>query len=277
MAIRDRDLAGIGENASTIGLLHRPGVVLVRPSVNGPVHEFYDDVTRPLYELYGRLFAFQGPGLPADGPVTLNLMAMAQTDANGAPVSTTARVALEAHELTHDLQRQLADLSLLPLALARPIGDSTNHLEVVAYIVGETVQYGMLQAELMIPQLPQQDLAAIRRAMETIQDDLATFTGPDAMNANRYLLKSHGGLCYRWNHLTESLIPGNRIPPAGWEQSMRDVGFGDAAIVHIRGIAAQGTAKVVGAGEFGLLGDIRTPTPSPTSTPTTTATQTDTP
>ena len=202
-----------------------------------------------------------------------------------------------AHELTHALQRHLADPlnwpdgkfppllqldqadpSLLPLALARPIGDSTNHMEVVAYIVGETVQYDLLQAELTA--LPPTDplRSPVQDLMEAIENDLATYTGPDALNANRWMLKSRpGAFFYQWNYVTESLIPGNRIPSGGWEQSLRDIGFSDASIAHIQAIASQGTAQVVGPGEVGPLGDIRTPTPTPSPTPTGTPTPTASP
>jgi len=78
----------IAENAGSIGLYYTAhGWFWYDRSVNQPVRDTYVDATRPLYELYGKLFAFQGPGLPADGPVTLSLTAMAQTDASGAPIS----------------------------------------------------------------------------------------------------------------------------------------------------------------------------------------------
>jgi len=342
----------IGEGAGTIGLYYTAqGWFWYDRSVNQPVRDAYVDATRPLYQLYGRLFAFQGPGLPADGPVTLSLTAMSRTDSSGiplslvgselvglvdgigtrvafleglnsevsggvgsgvapwaaqiaipaeyistgqisggTPVAETARVGLVAHELTHALQRQLddplywpdgkspsilqldhANPSLSPLALARPIGDSTNHMEVVAYIVGETVQYDLLQAELANPAMDQLDRARINTMMRQIEEDLATYTAPDSLNANRWMMRRHpGSFFYQWNHFTESLLPGNRVPSGGWEESMRDVGFSDAAVSHIQGIASLGTPQVVAPGEIGLLGDIRTPTPTTTPTPTST-------
>jgi hypothetical protein len=151
-------------------------------------------------------------------------------------------------------------------------------MEVVAYIVGETIQYDLLNAELADPNLSGPDQATIKAAMRKIEDDLATYTGSDQLNANRWMMKKHpGSFIYQWNHFVESLIPGHRIPPGGWEESLREIGFSDAAISHIQQVAVQGSEQFVGSGEVGLLGDIRTPTPTPTPTPTTTPTPTPTP
>jgi hypothetical protein len=200
-------------------------------------------------------------------------------------IDETGRVGLVAHEITHGLHRELSDPLYSPdgrfpsgIPLTRPIGDSTNHMEVVAYIVGETVQYDLLQDELAVLSPTDPTRAPIEDRMDQIETDLATYTGSDGLNANRYMLRQHpGGFFYQWNHFTESLIPGHRIPPGGWEESLRDIGFSDAAISHIETIAAQGTPEIVGSSEIGMFGDIRTPTPTPTATATPTLTATATP
>lgn len=319
--------SGIGASAETIELYH---------TARGWF--WYDrSVNLPLYDLYGRLLAPQGPGLPPGGPITLSLREMAAVDTNGVPISPvgselvdlvddlgirvafitggdgvapwtgqivlptaytgtgqidgntaviqTGRVGLVGHELTHAVHRELQHLLYSP-----PVIDSTNHMEVVAYIVGETVQYDLLEARLSDPTLPERQRFPIEVAQQSLANHLATYTGSDQLNANRYMLQEHStSLIYRLNHFRESLIPGHRIPPGGWEQSLRDIGFSDAAIDHIKNVASNGTAQVVGPGEIGLLGDVRTPTPTPTPTltptpspttahtPTATATQTPAP
>ena len=153
-------------------------------------------------------------------------------------------------------------------------------MEVVAYIVGETVQYDLLQAKLLDPSLPQPEGRAIEAKLTDLATNIATYTDPDQLNANRYMIQQHpGNLIYEWNHFGESIIPGHRIPPGGWEQSLREIGFSDEAIQHILDIPRNhnATPVVVGEGEISLFGDVRTPTPTPTSTPTPTPTSTPTP
>jgi hypothetical protein len=191
------------------------------------------------------------------------------------PIAQTERVALAAHELTHAVHREHGSLNYAP-----PIIDSTNHMEVVAYLVSETVQYDLLQAGLADPSLTDAERLLIEARLNRLATNIATYSGADQLNANRYMIQQHqGNVIYGWNHLRESLIPGHRIPPGGWEQSLREIGFSDEAIQHIQDIPGNhnATPESVSEGEIGLFGDVRTPTPTPTSTPTPTPSITPTP
>jgi hypothetical protein len=153
-------------------------------------------------------------------------------------------------------------------------------MEVVAYIIGETVQYDLLETRLADPNLTPPERLPIQNEMARLATNIATYTSSDQLNANRYMVQQHpGSLIYQWNHFRESIIPGHRIPPGGWEQTLREIGFTDKAIQHILDIPANHNATpiVVGEGEVSLLGNVRTPTPTPTSTPTPTASSTPTP
>src|SRR3990172_7259819 len=69
--------------------------------------------------------------------------------------SLPARVGLVAHELTHVLQRELGDPQLWPDGTLRPsptrrwLGDSTNYMEVLAYLIGVSVELDLLMAKGM--------------------------------------------------------------------------------------------------------------------------------
>ncbi len=189
------------------------------------------------------------------------------------PRYEAARVGLVAHELTHAAQRELNSPAYAPAVL-----DSTNYMEVVAYIVGETVEYDMLQAKLSAGGLLGPDLSEIEAQLLRIEKDLATYTSADGLNANRYMLVSHPDTpIYQLNHVMESLIPGNRIPPGGWEQFMRDIDFTDVEIDHVEAIASLGVAETVPEARIGALGNVQTLTPTPTTTPTPTPSTAPTP
>ncbi|MCZ6529742.1 MAG: hypothetical protein O6949_05340, partial [Chloroflexi bacterium] len=176
------------------------------------------------------------------------------------PRGEAAQVGLVAHELTHAAHRELNSPAYAPAVL-----DSTNHMEVVAYIVGETVEYDLLQAKLSAGGVSGPEAGLIDARLIKIENDLATYTGADGLNANRYMLISHSGNpIYQMNHIKESLIPGHRIPPGGWEQSLRDIGFTDVSIEHIETIANLGTAETVSKAEIGALGNVQTLSPTPT-------------
>ncbi|MFV2044321.1 MAG: hypothetical protein ACC700_13955, partial [Anaerolineales bacterium] len=178
----------------------------------------------------------------------------------------TGRIGLVAHELTHAAHRELNNPAYAPAVI-----DSTNHMEVVAYIAGETVQYDLLGAELQDPTLTPDERQAIEDKRLDLATDIATYTDSDQLNANRYVVKEHTGtFIYQLNHFKESLIPGNRIPPGGWEESFRSIGFSDQVIEHIKGIPAANnvSAVIVNPEEIGLFGEVRTPTAPQPSTPT---------
>jgi hypothetical protein len=154
-------------------------------------------------------------------------------------VERPGKVALVAHELTHLLQRELADPEYWPsggFRLAwprRPLGDSTNYMEALAYAVGNSVQLDLRAAE----GLPQD---------QQLLDDLATFTGDDAANAARYVVTRHPDIViYRQNYRIERRKQDHRIPDGGWQHWLGEVGFEQLALDHMQAQAAQGQIQVV--------------------------------
>ena len=214
-------------------------------------------------------------------------------------METPFGTALVAHELKHLLQRDLDDPYYFPSGeptLSQPrsrvVGDSTNYMEVLAYIVGETVEYDLLS------QIPEASRTAIEANRITqIQNHLATLTDSDALNATRYIVKEYNYVnVYKQNYVTEVSLSDHRIPPGCWDYWLKEVGFSDNAINHIQSIAALGTSEHIDpnlidpkTGIYSTVtptvtptaSPIPTPSPSATSTPTvsptTTPTQTDTP
>jgi cell division septation protein DedD len=203
--------------------------------------------------------------------------------ADGGQANAPANVGLVAHELTHVLERDLNDSTYwpdgrAPNAAGFPIGDSTTYMEVLSNIVGQTVEYDYLSQIPPASRLPSQTDRLLQ-----IQDNLATFTDADAHNATRYLVKSDNGVeVYRENYVHELGFADHRIPTGGWGYWLKQMGFSDAAINHISGIASQGQAISVDPAELdpqtGRLATATptstpttTPTPSPTSTQTATA------
>jgi hypothetical protein len=155
------------------------------------------------------------------------------------------RVALVAHELVHVLQRELGDPELWPSGNFRPslsrrwVGDSTNYMEVVAYIVGASVEIDLL---------PETEQTKIRQ----LSDWLATVAGEDALNATRAIVKRHkGNSIYRQNYRVEARTPSRRIPTQGWKHWLRVLGFGAQTIEHIQNLAAAGRPKVISEEELG--------------------------
>ena len=69
----------------------------------------------------------------------------------------TETLAMVAHELTHLLQRQFNQPHYWPSGGLHPgfgrrwIGDSTNYMEVISYLVGWTVEYDFTAAQDWIP------------------------------------------------------------------------------------------------------------------------------
>jgi len=157
---------------------------------------------------------------------------------------SATRVALVAHELVHVLQRELGDPEFWPSGGLRPslsrrwIGDSTNYMEVVAYIVGASVEIDLL---------PENQGAWIRR----LSDWLATVAGEDASNATRAVVKRYrNNSIYRQNYRVESRVPGLRIPTEHWGHWLGVLGFEANTIEHIRQLSVDGTAKVIGKDEL---------------------------
>jgi hypothetical protein len=180
--------------------------------------------------------------------------------------------ALVGHELTHDLQRELNDPRFFPpgsLRFEEPnrgiVGDSTNYMEVMAYIVGETIEYDLLLQKASSVGLS----AADSLRLNNIENSLATLTDPNSWNAAQSIAAYHQNCdVYLDNFVLENSLPDHRIPPGGWQHWLRETGFSDASIKHIESIAARGTPKPLPALDPNTGKIIpATPTPTITSTP----------
>jgi hypothetical protein len=163
---------------------------------------------------------------------------------NTGQAESPTRVALVAHELVHVLQRELGDPEYWPSGGLRPslsrrwIGDSTNYMEVVAYIVGASVEIDLLSKS---------QETRIRR----LSDWLATVAGEDASNATRAVVKRYrNNSIYRQNYRVESRVPGLRIPTEHWAHWLSILGFEANAIENIRQLSAVGTAKSISKDEL---------------------------
>ncbi len=148
--------------------------------------------------------------------------------------SSPARVGLVAHELTHVLQRELGDPQFWPAGTLRPsptrrwLGDSTNYMEVLAYLIGASVELDLLKAKGM-------------PVGQRLVDDLATFAADDAANAARYVAKRFPtNTIYRKNDREAARASDRRIPAGGWAHWLGKLGFSAAVGERVRAQAARG-------------------------------------
>jgi len=159
--------------------------------------------------------------------------------------SSPARVGLVAHELTHVLQRELGDPQFWPAGGLRPsrtrrwLGDSTNYMEVLAYLIGASVELDLLEAKGT-------------SAGQRLLDDLATFAGEDAPNAARYVAKRFpSNPTYSKNDRVEATVPDRRIPAGGWPHWLGRLGWSAAVVERIRAQATRGHPQRAGPGPAG--------------------------
>ena len=151
--------------------------------------------------------------------------------------SAAARIGLVAHELTHVLQRELRDPEFWPDGTLRPsrsrrwLGDSTNYMEVLAYIVGASVEQDLLWARG-------------NPGGQRLLDDIATFAAEDAANAARYVVKRFPtNATYRKNEREEATVPDQRIPAGGWPHWLQQLGFSARVVERVREQAARGNPQ----------------------------------
>lgn len=168
-----------------------------------------------------------------------------------------AKIGLVAHELTHLLQRDLRNPHYWPSGGLRPrrerrwVGDSTNFMEVVAYLVGWTVEYDLTTARLASPDLSPEAQEQTRRTLRSIKNRLATLAGRDVRNATRLVLKTFPtNAVYRNNYRLENRLPDGRIPSGGWYDWLLEMGFSRRSVDHIMVIAAQGHAEQIDPAQF---------------------------
>lgn len=162
-------------------------------------------------------------------------------------IKTPSRLGIVAHELTHLLQREFNQPhywpggGLHPARGRRWIGDSTNYMELISYLVGWTVEYdftlaGMLHADLSLKKDTEQE-----RTLKTIRKRLAAFTDSDPQNTSRKILELFPeNKIYQQNFQTESRYTDHRIPPGPWHSWLSQMGFSRLAIDHIMVLAARG-------------------------------------
>jgi hypothetical protein len=162
----------------------------------------------------------------------------------GDRAESPVKVALVAHELVHVLQRELGDPEFWPSGGFKPslsrrwIGDSTNYMEVVAYIVGTSIEIDLLSN------------SESTRARQ-LSDWLATVAGEDALNATRAVVKRYKSNSIYWqNYRVEARTPGHRIPSQRWAHWLGILGFEERTIEHIQNLATMGRPKVISKEEL---------------------------
>ena len=161
-------------------------------------------------------------------------------------------IARVAHELTHVLQRELNQPYYWPGGGLRPsrsrrwLGDSTNYMEVLSYLVSWTVEYDLIALQNISADLSSEESAGNEKKIEVIRDRLATLSGPDPQNACRLVLKLFPeNPIYRQNFELENRTSDGRIPPGSWHYWLRQLGFSRQAVDHIMVLASQGQEEWV--------------------------------
>jgi hypothetical protein len=165
-------------------------------------------------------------------------------------VKSPATLAMIAHELTHLLQREFNQPHYWPAGKLRPrvrgrwVGDSTNYMEVLSYIVGWTVEYDLTAARIGMEGRTTGQNAKDGRTLARIKNRLATLTGTDPHNACRLVVKLFpNNAVYRKNFELENRTADGRIPPGSWHSWLRQMGFSSQSIDHILILASQGQAE----------------------------------
>jgi len=203
---------------------------------------------------------------------------------------------LVGHELGHVLQRDLAEfpdgyapagiwpfnqqgnLDPANLTTGAPLGRFTLYMEVLSNITEKTVHYDLLNTQLA--NLPPGDprAAVMQAEMAGLANSLATYTG-NPSSAVGWVVQEHGGYGMYTGEMAREILTGSGIPSGGWDHWMRQQGFSEQAIQHIRDVAVQGTPQPVNLG--GLVqapaGSTATATPTTPATPTLTPTPSGTP
>ena len=268
MAWKDFFKKGIAQRLQAVGL---PADGPITPSLMAmsatndtgqPISPVGDDVKRltEARKVWVFFVHTAGSGVtPWRGQIVLDTEYMGEGQIQG-----PAHIALVAHELTHVFQRDLKDSHYWPsggLRIAKSIrivGDSTNYMEVLAYIVGWTVEHDLLAHEVASGDLSTQAKALKQKRMAKLADRLATLTGPDARNATRFVLKMHPDMgVYRQNYRVEKACSDGRIPERGWDHWLQHMGITEEGIVRIESIAATGELVTVSVEEADQLAGIQ--------------------
>jgi hypothetical protein len=162
-------------------------------------------------------------------------------------VKSPFRIGMVAHELTHLLQREINQIHYWPRGGFNPIrgrrwlGDSTNYMEFLAYLVGWTVEYDFTLATQLDPNISQDQREKNNQALEKICQRLARLTAAGSQELSRMITELFpNNPIYKQNFKTENQYPDLRIPPGPWHYWLRQLGFSRSSVDHIMILAAQG-------------------------------------
>lgn len=162
-------------------------------------------------------------------------------------IKSPATIGLVAHELTHVLQREFRNPNYWPSGRLRPtltgrwIGDSTNYMEVLSFLVGWTVEHDLTGSHVLSSGKLSRELIKEERRLASLRDRIATLSGSDPRNACRFVIKHFPkNQIYRQNFKVENRSPDGRIPPGSWHYWLRQMGFSHQAVDHIMILASQG-------------------------------------
>lgn len=164
-------------------------------------------------------------------------------------VRTPGRVGLIAHELTHVLQRELNDPVYFPNGglrfnrWTRWIWDSTNYMEVLAYLIGWSVEYDLLLHQYNQGILNEgiEQLPILSKQLRQMENMIAAMLNDDVEQAIQFILQRYSNnSIYRQNYEAEKKYPDKRIPPGGWAYWLKVFGFSEATVEHIRQVADVG-------------------------------------
>jgi hypothetical protein len=124
-------------------------------------------------------------------------------------------------------------------------------MEVLAYLVGWSVEHDLNAARLADRDLSEKRREQARAVMKSLQDKLATLSGSDARNASRLVLKTYpDNAIYRKNYARENRLPDGRIPPGPWHEWLRQLGFSRRSVDHIMILATQGKGELIDPATF---------------------------
>jgi len=162
-------------------------------------------------------------------------------------VEHPARAGMVAHELTHLLQREIKQSYYWPSGGFKPargrrwIGDSTNYMELLAYIVGSTVEYDLTLVEQSSPGIPPEQFALAEKSLAALRGHLNLLTGAERGEISQVICNLFPeNRIYEQNQETERFYPDQRIPPGTWHSWLRHLGFSRASVDYIMILAARG-------------------------------------
>ena len=141
----------------------------------------------------------------------------------------TKYITIVAHELAHLLQRELDIPEWFPSGNFKPsltkrwIGDSTNYMEVLAYLVGWAIWY---------------DLSSNPLVRLDLSGHIRILTGNKYAACEHIRDKFYWVDVYKKNQILEDRTPLNRIPPGEWWEWLGYMGFTNASINRIFDIAS---------------------------------------